>query len=238
VGDVARARAELLDDLDRRFAGRSLYPKYLRDTLADLHDRFQLLDPKVRLELIPDVFPKISMKGCAIEQLAAFDDDSGKIKLDSEIFKALSPAGRLTIEFHESVYYLDRKWAKAKDSVFARKLVGLLLATQWGADLDGAIGAYAFGLPKPGHYTDMFGRCVILLAVGVDGTLRLTPKPTCRTVIPWNAFEKSDSAILAPTGKADVWQWQSPDRTSVLTLERGGDTNFSIGDESFRRLGG
>lgn len=238
VGDVAKARTELLDDLDRRFAGRSLYPKYLRDTLADLHGRFKLLDPKVRLELIPDVFPKISRKGCAIEQLASFDDKSGEIRLDSEIFKALSPAGRLALEMHESVYYLDRKWAKAKDSVFARKLVGLLLATQWGADLDKAVAAYAFGLPKPGRYSDMFGRCELQLAVGVDGTLRITPKPACRTVIPWNAFEDADSAILDPTGKADEWRWTDRRRTSVLILERKDDTNVSIENESFHRIGG
>jgi len=243
VGDVAKARSELLNDLDRRFAGRSLYPKYLRDTLADLHGRFKLLDPKVRLELIPDVFPKISQKGCTIEQLAEFDDKSGKILLDSEIFKALSPAGRLTLEFHESVYLLDRKWAKAKDSVFARKLVGLLLATRWDANLDKAIAAYAFGFPKAGRYADSSRICAIQLDVGTDGSLRLTPELACRSVIDWDAFERAKSAVLVTNGLADQWEWnnqpaRSRDGYSRLVLKRRGDTEVEISGVDFHRIGG
>ncbi len=236
VNDVATERNSLLADLDSRFVGKSLYPAYLRDTLNTLHPRFKLLAPHVRIELIPDVFPKISQKGCAIEQLASFQD-GGDILLDSEIFGALSPLNRLALELHESVYSLDRKWASAADSVFSRKLVGLLIANQWSAALDQAIFAYSFNVPRAGHYSDYFGACTLTLDLGVDGSLRVTPKDTCRSQISWDAFGKSPSAILKPTGTASEWKWISADRTSELRLIRTDSNNLTLDTTDFHWTG-
>jgi hypothetical protein len=210
VKDVAAARSSLLDALQGRFAGRSRYPQYLRSVLADLHPRFKLLAPNVRLELIPDVFPKISQKGCAIEQLAAFQD-GGDILLDSEIFSALSPLNRLALEFHESVYFLDRKWASAKDSVSSRKLVGLLLADQWGADLDRTVLAYTLGFPRAGRYSNTVNSS-FRLGIESDGSIRVT-------------FQDQAPKVLKPTGSARSGEWlwtdkaQNPDSYSELRLK-------------------
>jgi hypothetical protein len=227
VKDVATERNSLLADLDRRFVGKSLYPAFLRNTLNTLHGHFKVLAPQVRIELIPDVFPKISQKGCAIEQLASFQD-GGDILLDSEIFGALTPLNRLALELHESVYFLDRKWASATDSVFSRKLVGLLLANQWTVNLDKAVLSYAFNVPRAGLYSDYFGACTVTVDLGVDGSLRVTPKDTCRSQISWNAFENSSSAILNPTGTVGEWEWISADRTSALRLVRVDSNNLKL----------
>jgi hypothetical protein len=232
VTDVANARNSLLADLGHRFVGKSLYPYYLRDTLTTLHGRFKVLAPRVRIELIPDVFPTISQKGCAIEQLASFQD-GGDILLDSEIFGALSPLNRLALELHESVYFLDRKWARSTDSVFSRKLVGLLLANQWTDNLDKAILAYAFNFPRSGRYSDGFSGCTFILDLGTDGSVRIRPESICLTVIPWDAFGTSPSAIMNPTGVLDVWEWWSADHSSELGLKRSDSNNLIVNQVPF-----
>jgi len=241
VKDVATERVRMLNDLAKVYAGRSVYPNHLKKTLDAFHDRFRPLAPNVRLELIPDAFPKISKKGCAIEQLAAFQQN-GEILLDSEIFGTLSPLGRLALELHESVYYLDRKWSKAKDSVFARKLVGLLLADQWGSALDRTLLAYALDVPRAGLYLNgLYGPqyCNLLITYGPANSLIVTELGACESVLPQNAFETSKTAALAPVGE-DIWMWTDRDSGNrdkpygVLMLERLDTTYIRIENVEFK----
>ncbi|MBS1962886.1 MAG: hypothetical protein JST04_11765 [Bdellovibrionales bacterium] len=167
IVDADWARTAILWALRYRYRGRSIYADTLERTIDELRYRFKFLEPGRHVELIPDVFPKIGEVGCAsrlratvgdrctfrrllafderceIEQLASFDDD-GAILIDSEIYESLDPLNRLAIELHEGAYYLDRKYRRAKDSTFARRLVGLLLADHPDARLDPMIDAYRF----------------------------------------------------------------------------------------------
>ncbi|MBS1964027.1 MAG: hypothetical protein JST04_17575 [Bdellovibrionales bacterium] len=228
VSDVTRARQDLLIDLARTYNGKSLYPRYLQDTIGDFHGRFRKSD--TRLKLVADVYPRIP--SCAIEQVSALQKN-GEILLDAEIFSALTPIGRLAVELHDSVAFLDRKFTDAKDSRFARKLTGLLLGRKWGKSLDVAIALYSFSVPRPGRYSGGFGRCIVRIDSGTAGSLRVTPQTGCRTVISWDAFENANSAILRPTGKTDEWAWQ--DRSGAkLVLKRTGSTTFTLDDVEFK----
>lgn len=235
IQDVVVARTTLLANLHHRFVGISAYPYFLETTIASLHSHFQVLPHGSHLPLLPDHYPPIPVAGCRIEQLASFDD-TGAIQLDGDILAALDGTNRLALELHETVDYLDRKWAHTTDSVFARHLVGLLLADNWGTPLDVAVKSYALNVPSPGSYLTGIGSCTLQLAIGIDGSIQLTPDAICQTTIDWTAFSESGSAILFPSGNVGEWTWtdhQSPPNRLVFSQI---DLNsFNLDSVTFRR---
>ncbi|MBS1962887.1 MAG: hypothetical protein JST04_11770 [Bdellovibrionales bacterium] len=238
VTDVDATRTAMLGSLRSRYLGKSLYPAYLEQTLAMLHPRFKLLNPGVRLEVIPDAFPKINIRGCEIEQLASFNDD-GVILLDREIMGALDPLNRLAIELHESAYLLDRKWRKATNSVFARKLVGFLLADHADPKLDPMIAAYDFDVPHAGIYGVQGSMsCRAEIQLRDDGGLRVYHSPgDCPDRISPTPFEANGYGDFLPTGMPDEWHWtnRKPGQTegySLVVLKRLGSGAIDLGGET------
>lgn len=79
------------------------------------------------LVLVPDSFPRMTKRGCAIEQLASYGD--GVLAYNPEIFGALSPTDQAALFLHEAIYKLERIFSGSFTSLRSRKAVGVLLST-------------------------------------------------------------------------------------------------------------
>ena len=84
--------------------------------------------PGVRLRWLGDLgptVPALNQQGCALEQLAIFDDTTQKISIDSEIWTALNTLNQAALVTHELEYAYERK-LEERTSETTRAIVGLI----------------------------------------------------------------------------------------------------------------
>jgi hypothetical protein len=84
----------------------------------------KVLPPGLELTPINDSFPPAIPKGCKVEQLAAYQSDGG-LYINGDIWPALDELNKAALYVHEAMYQFLRYHGKAKDSMRARKIVGL-----------------------------------------------------------------------------------------------------------------
>lgn len=129
TGNAEDIAGELLKRLEEgnpeAFQNKPVYQSLtalLQSTLANI----KVLKPGIGLSPIPNSLSPIVPKGCATEQLAAYQP-AGKLLIDGEIWAKLDELNRAGLLVHEVVY----KWLRlggSTNSVRARKIVGALFS--------------------------------------------------------------------------------------------------------------
>lgn len=211
--------AGVRDAVRAKLAAFPAYAGYLESALATLAPLYRALPEGTALELTSDVFPIVKQAGCAIEQLAVFrdgeqPDQPKEIVLDPAIYAALAPLDRVALVLHEAAYWLDRRWAGATDSRYARSLVGELLAQDTDAkEIDRILVRYDALGPRPGRYLfraddPRIPPCIVRLRFEVDGLPRLA-KAGGQCGYVGDLLERPVEIVFQPVlGSPAEWIWK------------------------------
>ncbi|MFZ4715846.1 MAG: hypothetical protein ACOYL6_19140 [Bacteriovoracaceae bacterium] len=90
-------------------------------------DKLVFLD-NIDLKEITDANFLMTEKGCIYEQLANWDDGSGKIFVDKTLYKLLPLMDKVALRWHEAVYKFFRVTKGAENSDYTRKIIAGLFA--------------------------------------------------------------------------------------------------------------
>lgn len=144
--------------------------------LKRLYDLAQMTGtlPKLNdLGRVPDV-----PEGCAIEQLAIFDDAPNKIRIDSEIWSALDTLNRAALATHEAHYYFERT-LKERTSESTRAYVAHIYAENFASPVNEGIPPEAFSC------SSLDPRSQTVVASGPGWTSSTFTRTSSFKVFPW-----------------------------------------------------
>lgn len=90
-------------------------------------DRF-VVQPKIKLTKISDANILLTDEGCEYEQLANWDEVSGRVFVKEGIYTKLNPFHQAALKLHEVIYKVYRSRKNANNSDQTRRLVAELLS--------------------------------------------------------------------------------------------------------------
>lgn len=93
-------------------------------------EKFKILDDVATPALLEDYNLKVKPKKCSVERLAFYNDKSGKIFIDKEVWNHFDNLNKAALIFHEASYFYGRTISKSTDSDETREIVAKFFADQ------------------------------------------------------------------------------------------------------------